>query len=114
MLCPARLKIRLRHLEADRKAGHFEREQKSLYSHYAVCGSMSHAGQLVHHFDNEALDLLYKNLSPMMLYDYPKHSLVELPVPPVQGFADRKSTRLNSSHVKISYAVFCLKKKIND
>src|SRR5690606_26091766 len=30
--------------------------------------------------------------------------------PPVDGL-DRKSTRLNSSHVKISYAVFCLKKK---
>src|SRR5690606_40122796 len=28
-----------------------------------------------------------------------------------QTRADRKSTRLNSSHVKISYAVFCLKKK---
>src|SRR5690606_40824347 len=27
------------------------------------------------------------------------------------GIQDRKSTRLNSSHVKISYAVFCLKKK---
>src|SRR5690606_39435928 len=27
------------------------------------------------------------------------------------GVRDRKSTRLNSSHVKISYAVFCLKKK---
>src|SRR5690554_7731112 len=27
---------------------------------------------------------------------------------------DRKSTRLNSSHVRISYAVFCLKKKTND
>src|SRR5207253_5958419 len=27
---------------------------------------------------------------------------------------DRKSTRLNSSHVAISYAVFCLKKKKND
>src|SRR6266498_2238821 len=26
---------------------------------------------------------------------------------------DRKSTRLNSSHVRISYAVLCLKKKIN-
>src|SRR5690606_41885258 len=26
---------------------------------------------------------------------------------------DRKSTRLNSSHVKSSYAVFCLKKKMN-
>src|SRR5690606_18900481 len=30
---------------------------------------------------------------------------------PTDGFLDRKSTRLNSSHVKISYAVFCLKKK---
>src|SRR3712207_8192188 len=27
------------------------------------------------------------------------------------GLADRKSTRLNSSHANISYAVFCLKKK---
>src|SRR5690606_40948483 len=27
------------------------------------------------------------------------------------AYTDRKSTRLNSSHVKISYAVFCLKKK---
>src|SRR5690606_23115548 len=30
---------------------------------------------------------------------------------PAQATRDRKSTRLNSSHVKISYAVFCLKKK---
>src|SRR3712207_6954143 len=29
------------------------------------------------------------------------------------GGADRKSTRLNSSHANISYAVFCLKKKKN-
>src|SRR5436305_10808409 len=29
----------------------------------------------------------------------------------VPGPRDRKSTRLNSSHVRISYAVFCLKKK---
>src|SRR5437870_11030320 len=29
------------------------------------------------------------------------------------GAQDRKSTRLNSSHVAISYAVFCLKKKTN-
>src|SRR5690606_39525383 len=28
-----------------------------------------------------------------------------------EHLSDRKSTRLNSSHVKISYAVFCLKKK---
>src|SRR5690625_6750669 len=30
---------------------------------------------------------------------------------PVLSALDRKSTRLNSSHVAISYAVFCLKKK---
>src|SRR5437660_9530572 len=30
---------------------------------------------------------------------------------PAQPAEDRKSTRLNSSHVAISYAVFCLKKK---
>src|SRR2546427_9355686 len=29
----------------------------------------------------------------------------------LEGFLDRKSTRLNSSHSQISYAVFCLKKK---
>src|SRR5947208_11738840 len=37
-----------------------------------------------------------------------------LPEPPLRGLlpvADRKSTRLNSSHQIISYAVFCLKKK---
>src|SRR3712207_8114430 len=31
----------------------------------------------------------------------------------VEGGQDRKSTRLNSSHANISYAVFCLKKKTN-
>src|SRR5437899_6811313 len=35
------------------------------------------------------------------------------PLEPIRRFceADRKSTRLNSSHLGISYAVFCLKKK---
>src|SRR2546427_9311288 len=32
---------------------------------------------------------------------------------PALAFLDRKSTRLNSSHSQISYAVFCLKKKKN-
>src|SRR5690625_5324955 len=31
-----------------------------------------------------------------------------------KNMQDRKSTRLNSSHVAISYAVFCLKKKTED
>src|SRR5690554_7456782 len=40
-------------------------------------------------------------------------SVVEWLVKKCAGFysLDRKSTRLNSSHVRISYAVFCLKKK---
>src|SRR5205807_3945687 len=37
-------------------------------------------------------------------------SLTRVPLPDRPG-ADRKSTRLNSSHLVISYAVFCLKKK---
>src|SRR3712207_8926744 len=40
------------------------------------------------------------------------HGLVPLQLVLEQrGAADRKSTRLNSSHANISYAVFCLKKK---
>src|SRR5690606_35646804 len=38
------------------------------------------------------------------------HTLASV-LSPAAGALDRKSTRLNSSHVKISYAVFCLKKK---
>src|SRR5690625_4616585 len=47
------------------------------------------------------------------------HHLVFIPHIPwmpshmLLGLQDRKSTRLNSSHVSISYAVFCLKKKKN-
>src|SRR5256886_9680895 len=33
--------------------------------------------------------------------------------PKYRTFRDRKSTRLNSSHSQISYAVFCLKKKMH-
>src|SRR5205807_1671519 len=45
-------------------------------------------------FSNQSLDVLWR---------------IRLVV--LQGSQDRKSTRLNSSHVVISYAVFCLKKK---
>src|SRR2546422_7211685 len=37
----------------------------------------------------------------------------EILYPPLAANLDRKSTRLNSSHGYISYAVFCLKKKKN-
>src|SRR5690606_2871767 len=44
----------------------------------------------------------------------PTNEIQKIAVDPVTGDVDRKSTRLNSSHVKISYAVFCLKKKKQD
>src|SRR5256885_7075005 len=46
--------------------------------------------------------------------DFSEERLDGLPVGVTQeDTGDRKSTRLNSSHLVISYAVFCLKKKIN-
>src|SRR5207249_10347340 len=55
------------------------------------------------------------NTPPHIQFAYERAFLVLYDGPPVleaiEGSEDRKSTRLNSSHVSISYAVFCLKKK---
>src|SRR5690606_41780861 len=51
-------------------------------------------------------------LGQMMTVDLPLDEVERLLEPFADRLTpDRKSTRLNSSHVKISYAVFCLKKK---
>src|SRR3712207_8202762 len=42
---------------------------------------------------------------------WPGPLTLALPKRPIVPDVDRKSTRLNSSHANISYAVFCLKKK---
>src|SRR2546422_11589004 len=47
-------------------------------------------------------------------HDHPNDPLRLVMPPAVSVPRDRKSTRLNSSHGYISYAVFCLKKKNND
>src|SRR3712207_7707228 len=47
-------------------------------------------------------------IEPLLLHPAPA-----LRRPAMAGREDRKSTRLNSSHANISYAVFCLKKLIN-
>src|SRR5690606_40563452 len=55
--------------------------------------------------------LMFSNSAYAELWDLDPEWLAERPR---EGeVLDRKSTRLNSSHVKISYAVFCLKKKCN-
>src|SRR5690554_7463884 len=43
--------------------------------------------------------------------NYYTGAIFEVAAPETVKLGDRKSTRLNSSHVRISYAVFCLKKK---
>src|SRR5262245_64787254 len=55
---------------------------------------------------------LFRSSGPARL-KLPKHLWVRGydAVLPLFGSIDRKSTRLNSSHLGISYAVFCLKKK---
>src|SRR5690606_39502498 len=52
-------------------------------------------------------------LAKLMVTPTPKAALVtgKAFAAGLRALVDRKSTRLNSSHVKISYAVFCLKKK---
>src|SRR5690606_41633024 len=51
-------------------------------------------------------------LRPRVALRAARHEAPQVPEEhPLSRRRDRKSTRLNSSHVKISYAVFCLKKK---
>src|SRR3712207_9191705 len=52
---------------------------------------------------------LLRSCTMIFLYRFLIHKKLLIPI--LFFFADRKSTRLNSSHANISYAVFCLKKK---
>src|SRR5690554_7399120 len=62
-----------------------------------------------HKYDNYVIHVDYQNTNVPVLnyadYNAPITGNIDLRI------RDRKSTRLNSSHVRISYAVFCLKKK---
>src|SRR3712207_7499350 len=66
-------------------------------------GALKARGDLVEGLD-PALQLLD-------LLDDVARALLGVPEVRVRHLQDRKSTRLNSSHANISYAVFCLKKK---
>src|SRR5690625_6904193 len=76
------------HKAAERAAG--------IYSFFAICKKHDvNPYEWVKYVLENILDINHKNIRDL----YP---LIRI---------DRKSTRLNSSHVAISYAVFCLKKK---
>src|SRR5947209_16895352 len=63
--------------------------------------------------DAHLFDLLLPGLAGMVLSCLSGLAALRLLLAVLEGgrWADRKSTRLNSSHANISYAVFCLKKK---
>src|SRR5699024_12529889 len=64
--------------------------------------------------DNELI--YYKLNCPINLFNSPTSLVKSVELVEISSIelVDRKSTRLNSSHVSISYAVFCLKKKKNN
>src|SRR5690606_40225163 len=75
--------------------------------HRVVHGGPNHAAPAV---VDDALMAELEALSPFAPLHQP-HNLAGIRAAITAFPGDRKSTRLNSSHVKISYAVFCLKKK---
>src|SRR6266446_9255334 len=69
------------------------------------------------------LFFFFNDTATTEIYTLSLHDALPISTPPTAGCStapcarwrcgDRKSTRLNSSHLVISYAVFCLKKKKN-
>src|SRR5437762_5880359 len=67
-------------------------------------------------FENDRVRVLEAILPPgtkEQVHSHPAYVIYVLAGGRYRNYADRKSTRLNSSHRCISYAVFCLKKKNN-
>src|SRR5256885_14839892 len=86
-------------------------------SQYASLGVVHEQGRApgVHHVRDLAQDALRRLVEPDRatedLTDRVDEVDLLVPLRQLRGHLDRKSTRLNSSHLVISYAVFCLKKK---
>src|SRR5256885_3897077 len=77
---------------------------------------LSRSVTIVHrrdHFRAERIlqDRLFKNPKIKVIWDSAIDEICGTDNPGKVTHVDRKSTRLNSSHLVISYAVFCLKKK---
>src|SRR5438445_9289248 len=83
--------------------GFYERNRAMYDWHGDGWQSFRFAGRGVATFFEDLLDYVrFEGLRVVRLHDIYREAEAQL---------DRKSTRLNSSHANISYAVFCLKKK---
>src|SRR2546421_3960638 len=71
----------------------------------------AHAAGIVHR-DIKPENIMVRHDAYLKVLDFGLAKLTERPAFAIDA-EDRKSTRLNSSHDQISYAVFCLKKKKN-
>src|SRR3712207_7348891 len=71
------------------------------------------AAVVVHHVDHDHGDVVAAACGPGLADQVVGRLLGVGQLAESRGDPDRKSTRLNSSHANISYAVFCLKKKIH-
>src|SRR3989442_9400530 len=77
----------------------------SLHDALPICiGSVVAAGMVGPDRRATAISMMFAGLTVANVVGVPADTLLS-------QYVDRKSTRLNSSHVRISYAVFCLKKK---
>src|SRR5690349_23126778 len=84
-------------------AGNASGKQRNL-----ECHSLQQGGEGAVHLIAETAAVLFHDLARagvLVNHDFPAARDIQVLK------RDRKSTRLNSSHVEISYAVFCLKKK---
>src|SRR5690606_39641873 len=116
---PKTLAERLGHLDATRIAAMSEDEvvevcaaKPAIHRFPKAMGRRIHAlcVHLAEHYGGDGAAIWSDDPDAATLY----RRISALPGFGEEKSIDRKSTRLNSSHVKISYAVFCLKKKKKD
>src|SRR3712207_7161831 len=80
---------------------------KGFERHFRIYDHISVIGEMQNHVGYEPMAALLVNRLPVLVLHRDLFFKLQA------LFQDRKSTRLNSSHANISYAVFCLKKKNN-
>src|SRR3712207_8666247 len=83
--------------------------RSTLFPYTTLCRSLGGPlgrGVILHPLEADGLPVLSADLRPVLGH-------VRLPIEQRAVELDRKSTRLNTSHANISYAVFCLKQQNN-